>query len=174
MKALVFPRILIDCLKQWLRLKDPKVPNKNANPSEEEKSDEALSLRQRNLPISLIIKESVQRFQEVIGVRPETQTKSLFTRGGLEQKTIIDWTVQRPKSSLACVLLELIRHCFKDLRAPDFTADVYNTVEVLVCPLLENLDNPSMGKYKHEVLAICNEMIIVKQEVTPILSEILH
>ena len=74
----------------------------------------------------------------------------------MDAKTHLDWTNEKPKSNLACALLELIRVCFKDLRQPDFKADTYSSVEVLVCPLLENLDTPSMSKYHQEILKICN------------------
>ena len=59
----------------------------------------------------------------------------------------LDWTNERPRSNLACSLLELIRVCVKDLRAPDFKEDSYNTVEILMNPLLENIDSPSMILY---------------------------
>lgn len=86
----------------------------------------------------------------------------------------LDWTVDHPKSNLAVALLQLVKMCFKDLRRPDFKEDTYNLVEVIISQLLENLDSPALSKYIQEVLEICNEMIIVKQEVTPILSDILH
>ena len=107
------------------------------------------SIKQRNLPIALIIKEAVERFEEVIGARPETlgKTFNLFGNRSTDSKTLLDWSNERPKSQLGCGLLELIRVCFKDLREPDFKSDVYNQVEQLVSPLLENLDSPAMSKY---------------------------
>lgn len=64
--------------------------------------------RQRNLPIVLIVRESVNRFLEVIGVRPEQLAKSqgLFGKSiGMSEKVHLDWTVEKPKSNLAIAFL---------------------------------------------------------------------
>ena len=104
----------------------------------------------------LLIKETVGRFLEVIGVRPETMTGATFGRMHFDQKVPLDWTIERPKSVLALALLELVRVSFKDLRSPDFKEDIYMQSEVNVGPLFENLDTPPMRKYLSEVLAISN------------------
>ena len=71
------------------------------------------------------------------------------------------------------MLLELIRLCFKDVRPPDFKEETYTQVEVVLCILFENLSMPSLVQYQQEVLQICNQMITVKRQITPILSDIL-
>ena len=86
----------------------------------------------------------------------------------------MNWEAENEKSRLACALLELIRICFKDLRYPDFKEETYNQVEMTLCELLENIDSPALKHYHQEILQICNQMIIVKKEVTPILSDIMH
>ena len=70
-KAMIFPNILRNSLKEWLRIKrrpDIEVAG------EEVKSVGSMdtSLRKRNVPIGLIVKEAIQRFQEVLGVRAES------------------------------------------------------------------------------------------------------
>lgn len=72
--------------------------------------------------------------------------RNLFSKGS-DAKTILDWLIERPKSDLACKLLELVRISFKDLRQPDFSRELYNQVEVLICPLLENFDTPALLLY---------------------------
>ena len=101
------------------------------------------------MPITLIIKESVVRFQEVIGVRPEAgkANANIFGRVQKESEQILDWTVEKPKSRLACILLELIRMCFKDLRQPDFKEETYHQVEISLSILFENLSMPSLVQY---------------------------
>jgi len=115
-----------------------------------------VNIRHRNLPIVLLIKETISRFLEVIGVRPETMSGATFGRMHFDQKMPLDWTIERPKSVLATALLELVRVSFKDLRAPDFKEDIYMQSEVNVGSLFENLDTPPMRKYRQEVLKISN------------------
>lgn len=101
------------------------------------------------MPITLVIKEAVVRFQEVIGVRPEAgkANANIFGRVQKESEQILDWTAEKPKSRLASILLELIRMCFKDLRQPDFKEEAYNQVEVLLSILFENLSMPGLVQY---------------------------
>lgn len=105
------------------------------------------------------------RFQEVIGVRPEAgkANANIFGRVQKDTEQVLDWSAERPKSKLACVLLELIRLCFKDVRPPDFKEETYTQVEVVLCILFENLSMPSLVQYQQEVLQICNQMITVKR-----------
>ena len=67
-KAMIFPTLMKDSVKLWIRLKNGETETK-------------LECKTHNLPIHGIIKESVQRFEEVIGARPEMIARSLFSRG---------------------------------------------------------------------------------------------
>lgn len=116
-KAVVFPSILKDSIKAWIKLKTKAYEQRTD--SEGSKNDAGLACKHRNLPVNLIVKESVHRFQEVIGVRPEMVSHNIFNKNS-GTTDLLDWTIERPKSKLACSLLELIRVSIKDLRKPDF------------------------------------------------------
>ena len=83
----------------------------------------------------MLVKETINRFQEVIGVRAEQtgNNVNLFGRMTQESMAHLDWTVDNPKSGLAVALLHLVKMCFKDLRRPDFKEDTYNAVEIIIC-----------------------------------------
>ncbi len=83
------------------------------------------------------MREAVNRFEEIIGVRPEQLVKSagVFGSAGSVDKVHLDWTIEKAKSNLALAILDLIKVCFKDLRPPDYKKDTYNQAELLVSPL---------------------------------------
>lgn len=126
-KATALVKILCDSIQAWVLIKKQSLNNDEATAFIEDKNIKGpVSIRQRNLPIVKLIKETVGRFLEVIGVRPETPAGGPFGRSmHFDQKVALDWTVDRPDSELATSLLELVRVCFKDLRAPDFNEDLY-------------------------------------------------
>lgn len=99
---------------------------------------------------------------------------NIFGRVNSDNEQILDWTAEKPSSRLAFVLLELVRVCLKDIRAPDYKEEAYSQIELSVSILFENLAMPSLVHYQQEILAICNQMIIVKKAITPIMSDILY
>ena len=44
--------------------------------------------------------------------------------------------------------------------------------EKILKPMLSNLDTPALSHYHQEILEICNEMIMIKKEVTPVIAGI--
>ena len=132
-----FPRLLIVVIKEWLRIK--KAKNCELKP------------KQRNLPMLTLIKELVERFMEVIGVRKDpNQIKGKTSMFGFNapNKDALDWTIaDREKSELAVELLDLIRICIKDFAEPDYKQDKYTSVEIKISPLLDNWTSPPMRHY---------------------------